>query len=160
MKVRPESLPWWGGAAASAFLSSWLRPEGAFLWVPGSFLSSLFRRLLSFCLPLTAQPIFNFQHWGRGARAQALAFSPPFSFASVLRPSSQGPRLFCPPHSPPVLSSRPFTASRLSVLLLSHPHRCCWLLGPPFPCGFSWRASSSRIAPFLATVMLDRCWLI
>ena len=100
-----------GEAAFSVSLSSWLRPEGASLWVPGSFLSSLFRRLLSFCLPFTAQPIFNFQHWGRGARAQALAFPSPFPLS----------RFFSgPPPRVPAFSALP-TALLSYPLILSLP---------------------------------------
>lgn len=151
-----------GEAASPVCLSSWLRPEGAVLWGPSSSPSSLFRRQLSFCLPLTAQPIFNFQHWRRGARAQALVF--PLSFFLCL--GSSGPPTRVPAFSavPAALLSCPLSLSLPpdSVLLLSYPHRCCWLLGPPFPPGLllegeqffdSARACRSHAGPLVANVV-------
>lgn len=88
---------------------------GDFPGVPSSFTSSLFRRLLSFCLPFTTQPIFITCSivGGEEGRRQGVFFLS-FFVSFLLRPSSRGPRLFCPPRSPPVLSSRPLPPSALS----------------------------------------------
>lgn len=108
---------------------------GDFPGVPSSFTSSLFGRLLSFCLPFTTQPIFNLQHCGRGGRAQAGCFFPLLLClisSPALLPGSP-PVLPSPQPSCPVLSA---SASQRSVLL--PPTNCSPLLGPPSPQGFSW----------------------
>lgn len=122
--------------------------------------TSCFRRLLSFCLSFTTQPIFNFRHWGRGGRAlwQRFLRLLPFVFSSWVLPA-------LPPSPIPPVPRLSFPA----VLILSLPPALPpgspislsrrLLPGPPqlHPCpGWCPLGDSRSCNANLATIACDR----